>query len=268
MKKLIILIVITIVSFNLYSQQWAKSYTGSEGSSTSFFNTVYNTVFDSQGNIYMVGTFGEGATFDGIPLLDAPLYNNAQSLVVAKLDPNGNMLWRKAIKNWSNYDVWPANNLKIVGDTSIVFLVKGMKTAGYTSSYYLYYLDTLVIGSQPFPEYPFHGGYSGSMLITLDLDGNLINNHFLEIVRLDSNNQEVNRNSLIDIQGTFDIDKDGYIYIYTRTLKPLSSTAIVDSLKIIADTKREFGPFNIPLVQNLTLFKFSPDCQDLIWQRS
>ena len=268
MKKLITLIAITIVSFNLYSQQWAKSYTGSEGSSTSFFNTVYNTVCDSQGNTYFVGTFGEGATFDGIPLLDAQLYNNAQSLVVAKLDPNGNMLWRKAIKNWSNYDVWPANNLKIVGDTSIVFLVKGMKTAGYTSSYYLYYLDTLVIGSQPFPEYPFHGGYSGSMLITLDLDGNLINNHFLEIVRLDSNNQEVNRNSLIDIQGTFDIDKDGYIYIYTRTLKPLSSTAIVDSLKIIADTKREFGPFNIPLVQNLTLFKFSPNCQDLVWQRS
>ncbi len=267
MKKLITLIAITIVSFNLYSQQWAKSYTGNEGSSTSFFNTVYNTVCDTQGNIYMVGTFGEGATFDGIPLLDAQLFNNAQSLVVAKLDTNGNMLWRKAIKNWSTYDIYPANNLRIVGDTSIVFFVKNMKTAGYTSSYYLYYLDTLVIGSQPFPEYPFHGGYSGSMLITLDLDGNLINNHFLEIALLDSNNQKVYSNSLIDIQGTFDIDKDGYIYVYTRTLALYSNT-IIDSLQIIADKEREFGPFNIPFVENLTLFKFSPDCQDLIWQRS
>ena len=267
MKKLIILIVITIVSFNLYSQQWAKSYTGSEESSTSFFNTVYNTVCDSQGNIYMVGTFGEGATFDGIPLLDAPLYNNPQSLVVAKLDTNGNMLWRKAIKNWSNYDVWPANNLKIVGDTSIVFLVKDMKTAGYTSSYYLYYLDTLVIGSQPFPEYPFHGGYSGSMLITLDLDGNLINNNFLELSYLDTNNQEISREYLINLQGTFDIDKDGYIYIYTDVITNYSGFYI-DSLKIIADAGRELGPFNIPLDANATLFKFSPNCQDLVWVRS
>ncbi|MEA5099562.1 hypothetical protein SDC9_15929 [bioreactor metagenome] len=219
MKKLIILIVITIVSFNLYSQQWAKSYTGSEGSSTSFFNTVYNTVFDSQGNIYMVGTFGEGATFDGIPLLDAPLYNNAQSLVVAKLDPNGNMLWRKAIKNWSNYDVWPANNLRIVGDTSIVFLVSQMMLPLNNNSYFLYYLDTLVRVPQNesyFPDYPFSAttGYRGSMLITLDLDGNLINNHFLRLSYLDSNSQEVTRSFFINRQGTFDIDKDGYIYIY------------------------------------------------------
>src|SRR5574344_576109 len=140
MKKLIILIAIIIVSFNLYSQQWAKSYTGSEGSSTSFFNTVYNTVCDSQGNTYFVGTFGEGATFDGIPLLDAPLYNNPQSLVIAKLDPNGNMLWRKAIKNESNYHVWPANNLRIVGDTSIVLLVSQMRLAGFDNSSFLYYL--------------------------------------------------------------------------------------------------------------------------------
>ena len=214
MKKLITLIAITIVSFNLYSQQWAKSYTGAEEDATSFFNTVYNTACDSQGNTYFVGTFGEGATFDGIPLLDAQLYNNAQSLVVAKLDPNGNMLWRKAIKNWSNYNVWPANNLKIVGDTSIVFLVSQMMLPLNDNLYFLYYLDTLVRvpqGENYYPDYPFSAldGYSGSMLITLDLDGNLINNHFLQIALLDSNNHKVNSSYLIDIQGTFDIDKDG-----------------------------------------------------------
>ena len=219
MKKLIILIAIIIVSFNLYSQQWAKSYTGAEVDATSFFNTVYNTVCDTQGNTYMVGTFGEGATFDGVSLLDAPLYNNAKSLVVAKLDPYGNMLWRKAIKNWSNYNVWPANNLKIVGDTSIVFLVSQMMLPLNNNSYFLYYLDTLVRvpqGEDYYPDYPFSAidGYSGSMLITLDLEGNLINNHFLEIRLLDSNQIVGVGGPLIDIQGTFDIDKDGYIYIY------------------------------------------------------
>lgn len=272
MKKLITLIAITIVSFNLYSQQWAKSYTGNEGSSTSFFNTVYNTACDSQGNIYMVGTFGEGATFDGIPLLDAPLYNNPQSLVIAKLDPNGNMLWRKAIKNESNYHVWPANNLKIVGDTSIVFLASKMKLPLNNNSYLLYYLDTLVRvpqGENYFPDYPFSAldGRAGSMLIILDLDGNLINNHFLKLSYLDTNNQEISREYLINRQGTFDIDKDGYIYIYTDVITNYSGFYI-DSLKIIADAGRELGPFNIPLDANATLFKFSPNCQDLVWVRS
>jgi len=272
MKKIITLIAITIVSFNLYSQQWAKSYTGSEGSSTSFFNTVYNTVCDSQGNIYIVGTFGEGATFDGIPLLDAQLFNNAQSLVIAKLDPNGNMLWRKAIKNESNYHVWPANNLKIVGDTSIVFLASKMKLPLNNNSYFLYYLDTLVRVPQNesyFPDYPFSAldGRAGSMLITLDLDGNLINNHFLKLSYLDTNNQEISREYLINRQGTFDIDKDGYVYIYSDVVAFYSGVNI-DSLKIIADAGRELGPFNIPLDANATLFKFSPNCQDLVWVRS
>ena len=42
----------------------------------------------------------------------------------------------------------------------------------------------------------------------------------------------------------------------------------IDSLKVIADAGRELGPFNIPLVANATLFKFSPNCQDLVWIRS
>ncbi|MDD4685020.1 MAG: hypothetical protein PHD45_07300, partial [Bacteroidales bacterium] len=144
MKKLIILILITILSLNLYSQQWAKTYTGSEESSTTFYNTIYNTVCDSQGNTYIVGTFGVNAEIDGIPLLDAPLYNNAKSLLIAKLDPNGNMLWRKAIKNWSNYGVQPANNFQIVGDSAIVVLIEQMHLSRNDYFSFLYYLDTLV----------------------------------------------------------------------------------------------------------------------------
>ena len=272
MKKLIILIVITILSINLYSQQWAKTYTGSEESSTTFYNTVYNTVCDSQGNTYIVGTFGVNAEIDGIPLLDAPLYNNAKSLLIAKLDPNGNMLWRKAIKNWSNYGVQPANNFQIVGDSAIVILIEEMKLSRNDYFSFLYYLDTLVrvpLYESYYPDYPFSaiGGYSGSMLITLDLDGNLINNHFLEIRLLDSNQIVVGGGPLIDIQGTFDIDKDGYIYIYTRTLALYSSSNIADSLKVIVDKEREFT-FNIPSVENLTLFKFSPNFEDMVWCRS
>ncbi|MBP1645829.1 MAG: hypothetical protein H6Q16_1404 [Bacteroidetes bacterium] len=273
MKRIITSLFVITFSFNLYSQQWAKSYTGSEGSSTSFFNTVYNTVCDSQGNTYIVGTFGEGATFDRIPLLDAQLFNNAQSLIVAKLDPNGNMLWRKAIKNWSTYDIYPANNLRIIGDTSIVLVVESMLLPLADPSTFLFYLDTLVRvpqGENYFPDYPFSAstGYKGTMLITFDLNGNLINNHFLELRYLDDNNQEVDGGSLINYQGTFDIDNEGNIYIYTGLITR-GLGIYRDSLRILIDKERNLESFNVPLDGiNATLFKFSPNCQELVWVRS
>ncbi len=274
MKRLILLIFTIFISFNLYSQEWAKTYTGAEQPTNGLpTNTVYNTVCDSQGNIYFVGTFGLNASYDGIPLLDAPLYNNAISLVVAKLDSSGNMLWRKAIKNYSNYPVMLANNcLKIIGDTSIVFLVQYMNLARNDHSYFLYYLDTLVRVPQNesyWPDYPFSaiGGHYGSMLITLDLDGNLKSNHFLERRLLVDNNQVLGGGALIDYQGAFDIDKDGYIYIYTRTNKNYSYPEIADSVIVIVDKERRFG-YNIPYAENLTLFKFSPDFEEMVWCRS
>ncbi|MPL70177.1 hypothetical protein SDC9_15930 [bioreactor metagenome] len=57
------------------------------------------------------------------------------------------------------------------------------------------------------------------------------------------------------------------IYIYTDVVEPYSDT-VIDSLKVVADNQREFGPFNIPLVANATLFKFSPYLQNLVWVRS
>lgn len=61
------------------------------------------------------------------------------------------------------------------------------------------------------------------------------------------------------------------IYIYTRTLALYATSTspfnIADSLKVIVDKEREFT-FNIPSVENLTLFKFSPNFEDMVWCRS
>ena len=87
--------------FSANAQQWAKYYTGMDGQSSYLYNSIYNTAYDSQGNIYILGTFGEGATIDGDTLLDYfPHYNNSQSLLIAKLDPNGNMLLTCPEKSW------------------------------------------------------------------------------------------------------------------------------------------------------------------------
>ena len=52
MKKIIFFFLTSVFILSANAQQWAKSYTGSEGTSTSFYNTIYNTVCDSQGNTY------------------------------------------------------------------------------------------------------------------------------------------------------------------------------------------------------------------------
>ncbi|MDD2192093.1 MAG: hypothetical protein PHO12_06095, partial [Bacteroidales bacterium] len=66
MKKIIFFFLTSVFILSANAQQWAKSYTGTE-ETTSFLptNTIYNTVCDSQGNTYIVGTFGVNADLDG-----------------------------------------------------------------------------------------------------------------------------------------------------------------------------------------------------------
>ncbi|MDD2192885.1 MAG: T9SS type A sorting domain-containing protein [Bacteroidales bacterium] len=278
MKKFIILLFTTLFILNLNAQQWAKQYTGADGpQSTDFYNSIYNTAYDSQGNIYILGTFGGGATYDGEALLDYfPHSNNSQSLLIAKLDQNGNMLWRKAIKNGQGNNVFPANSMQLIGDTSLAFAVTVMDLAGYNTQDYLFYLDTLVQvpnGEGYIPEYPFSpGGGMGSALITLDLDGNLLNQNFLELLYLDSNNEEISLGGypfiryLINLTGAFHIDKDGNIYIYTGTSKYVNGI-YADKLKIRVDKERDLNPFDMSLNDNAKLFKFSPNFAEMIWSK-
>lgn len=119
--------------------------------------------------------------------------------------------------------------MQIVGDTSVVIATM-MSLAGSDIQDYLFYLDTLIespINSYILPQYPFpNQGNSfgiGNAFITLDLNGNLINQHFLELTFLDSNNVEIGASGglvftdfLLYSPYPFYIDKSGYIYIYIQ----------------------------------------------------
>lgn len=101
MKKTIffLLNLVFIFSVNAQEFQWAKSYAGMEGpQSSSEFNRMFCSDFDSQGNVYILGTFGFGANIDDIRFIDNSGANgNIQGVVIAKLSPEGNLLWRKAV---------------------------------------------------------------------------------------------------------------------------------------------------------------------------
>ena len=67
-KPIVSLLFLFVVSISLQAQQfeWAKSYSGQDDplNSSGLYNRIFNSVFDSQGNIYISGTFGTGALID------------------------------------------------------------------------------------------------------------------------------------------------------------------------------------------------------------
>src|SRR5574344_3128649 len=98
MKRIILVLVAMIVTIALQAQQfdWAKSYSGRDDGSFANNRTIASAN-DSQGNLYVLGEFGTGARIDSIHLLPIAASSNARNVVMMKLSPKGQLLWRKAI---------------------------------------------------------------------------------------------------------------------------------------------------------------------------
>ncbi|MFA6705526.1 MAG: hypothetical protein WCS10_04985, partial [Bacteroidales bacterium] len=285
MKKTIFFLVLLLTSFSFsYSQggwYWAKSYMGAEAvfsTPTSTTNRIYHTEFDLQGNTYILGVYGQGASLNDTDLLGLAFGGATTSILVMKLDPNGNIVWKKSIKNSSANSNYP-NWMKLVGDTSLV-VATVLDLATYNID--LWYLDTLIApGSyEPNPNYPFpyyNGGNniytSGNAFITFDLNGNIVNQHFLQIAYLDS------LGTWIEDMGTsnftpngvvspFHIDNSGNIYICSQLNKLYPPTALYtsESFRLIIDGQRTID-FGMKYRNNSKIFKFSPNFNELIWSR-
>lgn len=283
MKKTIffLLNLVFIFSVNAQEFQWAKSYAGMEGpQSSSEFNRMFCSDFDSQGNVYILGTFGFGANIDDIRFIDNSGANgNIQGVVIAKLSPEGNLLWRKAIKRGNNQNSAP-HWLEVVGDSCITISTP-IYLAGANLDY-LYYLDTLLVGTWPnnFPNYPFTNieqtsGY-GTGFITLDLEGNLIDNHFLQIKYIDSIGSEIGNygiyvESLVrnGVVSPYKIDREGNIYMGVNLDKYWDGYVGYwnsSSFRLRIDDEREFD-FDMSLSKNSKIFKFAPNFSHIIWER-
>ena len=112
--------------------QWAKGWTSGDNISGVPSNTIVKSLFDREGNIYILGTFGYGARLDGVELLPMPdpdslTYSQRQfymtdvkSTLIAKLSPEGHLLWHKVIKytNGAAQGAWP-QWMQLVGDTTL-----------------------------------------------------------------------------------------------------------------------------------------------------
>ena len=164
--------------------KWAHYWTGSGGDLTNIFNNITNTAFDEEGNVYIYGTMGGNARLDGEMLMFSDnsdvITTSEHSILLAKFDTLGTMLWYKVIK--CNSDYWSIPKwMTVKNDMIYITGITGM----WGDNYWLYYIDTLITkadvlnlpASERKPPYK-HSRWT--FFSQLDLDGNRIEDHFVE----------------------------------------------------------------------------------------
>ena len=187
--QLLVLSALFAVIFPTASAQgewkWAHYWTGSGGDLTNIFNNITNTAFDEEGNIYVYGTMGGNARLDGEMLMfssnSTVITTSEHSILLAKFDTLGTMLWYKVIKCQGDY--WSIPKwMTVKNDRIYITGITGMWSDG---NYWLYYIDTLItkadVMNLPASERkPPYKQSRWTFFSQLDLDGNRIEDHFVE----------------------------------------------------------------------------------------
>ena len=191
MKKTQLVFVLLVTLFTLLSAsaqsewKWAHYWSGNGGDYNNIFNKVVNTAFDDDGNIYVYGTMGGNAVFDGITLSfsnNSDVITTAEhSILLAKFDTLGVMQWYRVIK-CSNGD-WSIPKWMTIKNNRIYITGRTGMWGDY--NYWLYYLDTLITKADVLnlPESERKPPYKRSrwtFFSQLDLDGNRLEDHFVE----------------------------------------------------------------------------------------
>ena len=208
-----------MLSLSLHAQRfdWVTSWYGSSGSGVENpGNDIIGTVLDGEGNIYVLGCYYPGAQpfgVDPVPMDIARIVNRIA--VIAKLNPNGGLAWCKGIHSrriQNGSGIVYANGIRLVGDTSL--MINATISLPKDESNALYYLDTLVENIIPSDTF---SNYATSAFITLDLDGNLVEDHFLNIGGMHHNGEPIGtaryRYTRALTPQSFVVDSDGNIYV-------------------------------------------------------
>ncbi len=186
MKKAITLTILSLFTLVAHAQRfdWVKTYTGPDISDMTT-NKIVGSCVDNDGNLYILGEFSPQAQLCGVDLLPHEIITTPlhQGVVVAKLSPQGELLWHKSIySNTGSY----AFAMRSMGDTSFVVMT-GFKMA-HNNNGSLYYLDTLLTSADAgylLPKDSTHSDLTNGF-ITFDRDGNVTEQYFVEIGFVDS----------------------------------------------------------------------------------
>ena len=117
MKKTVSFFLCVSVAFVLQAQKfdWATTINGYDASMNSTGNEIVGAMTDSAGNLYICSNYGWGASLCGVNLPDAA---NDFNMVVAKISPNGELIWHKEAYGYEAGAY--ANSLVSLGDTAMM----------------------------------------------------------------------------------------------------------------------------------------------------
>lgn len=280
MKKVIFFLAITFLSTVAVAQrfEWAKGY-GSEQEGC----VIKGSVVDGEGNLYILGNFRIDSKWDGqrlLPMTPYGYYPDNINVLIAKISPEGEMVWKKVI-HCNNGQNALSQDIKKVGDTAFACLVQySFPSEGFN---YTYYLDTLL---PTWSDYPCSAqGLCWPIvnsLITFDFDGNIIEQHMLYVTYVDNDGKDVKHymygvdslivNAFLE-DATFDIDRAGNVYLCRRA-NDVTATHYnqdgISGIKFWSD-RRQVGYIDVtnehPLRWYPQLLKFSPHLDTLLASR-
>ena len=255
--------------------KWAHHWSGAAGAPSDHYNTITKTAFDEDGNIYVWGIMGGQPTFNGSTFLfinNPQVYGSGRrASLLAKFDTLGNMLWYKVVKSSERecYSHWMEvkdNKVYISGNLSLGDVDHDVST-------WLYYFDTLITASQAhaIPEDqrlpPYKPGVY-TYFATFDLDGNLLDNHFVNALTREYVGGDIRGEEPLCLPNLgcipVHVDNEGNTYVFTR-LGYNGGESDPYTIQIDGDTNRKYDiylPGNVNLTQGCLytgmMYKFSP----------
>ena len=184
-KKILVLAVCVMSAFPSFSQHfdWVKDIDGYAEAAYNY-NDVIGSMTDHNGNLYVCGYYGWGADFYDIQL---PSVGRMGGGFVAKLSPDGEVLWHKEV--YGHGGGWVLH-MASLGDTALMVChynippsssewadIFGTRYTGREYANLMNWKDSIRLqsGSRQFLGFT-----------TFDLDGNIIEQHYLIQFFLDS----------------------------------------------------------------------------------
>ena len=257
--------------------EWAKGFGTSDPTKGKCHIT--GSVTDSVGNLYILGQFrndsewGTGWTAERLlPMAPYGPWPNNNNIIIAKISPEGDMVWKKVIhsNNGTSHDPL---DIKKVGDTAFACLVDILLPS---EDNYTYYLDTLIPDRS---DYPVSSLYFRNTLrtafIMFDFEGNVLEQHFLFTTYTDTAGNDIVKYYPDDTipwyschrfrSPSFDIDAEGNIYICRASMDWLNDSVnaqngAIRGIKFWVDNRKVGECINEskPMFWYPQIMKFSP----------
>ena len=277
MKRITIIAILIAAVLSASAQgewKWANYWTGNDDPLNSYnpYNYVVRTAFDDDGNVYVYGCFGGNAkvydqnTSEWLCDDVAVILANTKGCALMKFDSLGNLLWNRTIKKSSQGECLPYD--MALHDDRI--LISGQYDLAYGSED-LWFLDTLItqqtafdhfLSGEIYPPYSYTDG-TYTFISILDLDGNVLENHFVKTLSRAAENRIVLPIYTGGVGCSMCVDNYGNIYLATGIAyggpDTLPWTVVIDE-----DTSKTYD-FYLPGysdyfgVINMMLFKISPN---------